>query len=196
MGQVETVAIKSSGSTIVENRLIGDFDIEDRLQDSRGFPGRDGEGDIESEDKTEDILGVMDFCEIDDRFCGGRMHKFLRFIMILPVLVAELELRGSFLLQNSFRGVGLGNCLDAMLTVIVTTLIDRDLFPTLPAEESMAAIGEEVFCLIVFTESLIELEEKAADLAFELRFLLAVVEVEIFVRGVTDRANYLFRYRW
>jgi hypothetical protein len=32
-----------------------------------------------------------------------------------------------------------------MLTVIVTTLIDRDLFPVFPAEESMIAVGAEVF---------------------------------------------------
>lgn len=145
MGLIETVAIKSGGSAIVENRLIGDLDIEDRLQDSGGFPGGDGEGDIESEDKTEDILGVMDFGEIDSWFFGGRMRKFLGFIMILPVLIAELELRGSFLLQNQFRRIELGKGLDAMLTVVVAALIDRDLFPAFPTEKSMTAIGAEVF---------------------------------------------------
>lgn len=72
--------------------------IEDGFQDSGGFPGRDGEGDIESQDKTEDVFGVMDFCEIDDLFLGCRMHKFLGLVMILPVLIAELELGASFLL--------------------------------------------------------------------------------------------------
>lgn len=38
----------------------------------------------------------------------------------------------------------------------------------------------------MFTESLLNLEEKAADLASELGFLLAVVEVEIFVWGIAD----------
>lgn len=98
MCQVETVAIKSRRRGIVENRLIGDFDIEDGLQDSGGFPGRDGEGDIESQDKTEDVFGVVDFCKIDGRLFWGRMYEFLWLVMILSVLIAELELRGSFLL--------------------------------------------------------------------------------------------------
>lgn len=73
------------------------------------------------------------------------MDKFLGFVMILPVLIAELELGGSFFLESSFRQVELSNRLATMETVIVTTLIDRDLFPVLPAEEGMVAVGAEVF---------------------------------------------------
>jgi hypothetical protein len=73
------------------------------------------------------------------------MYKFRRFIMILPILVAELELRASFLLQHSFHRIEFRERLCTMLTVIVTTLIDRDLFPVFPAEESMIAVGAEVF---------------------------------------------------
>ena len=42
-------------------------------------------------------------------------------------------------------------------------------------------------------EALISLEQVTADLAPDLRFLHAVVEVEIFVRGITDRADNQFR---
>jgi len=92
MRQVETVAIKGSCGGIVKDRLIREVDIEDGLQDGSGFPRRDGKGDIESEDEAQDVFGVMDFRKIDSRLFGGRMHKVLGFVMILPVLIAELEL--------------------------------------------------------------------------------------------------------
>jgi hypothetical protein len=72
------------------------------------------------------------------------MDKFLGFVMIFPVLIAELELGGSLFLQRSFRRVELGKGLDAMLAVIVAALVDRDLFPAFPAEKSTAAIRAEV----------------------------------------------------
>lgn len=87
----------------------------------------------------------MDFGKIDDRYFGGGMYKFLRLIMILPILVAEFELRASLLLQHSFRRIEFAESLNTMLTVIVTTLIDRDLFSIFPAEEGIIAVGAEVF---------------------------------------------------
>jgi hypothetical protein len=87
----------------------------------------------------------MDFGKIDDRLFGGGMYKFLRLIMILSILVAELKLRVSLLLQHSFRRIEFRERLCTMLTAIIATLIDRDLFPVFPAEESMIAVGTEVF---------------------------------------------------
>ena len=97
-------------------------------------------------------------------------------------------------MYGSLRGIELGKRLEAMLTVVVATLIDRDLFPALPTQKSIAAIGAEVFLLVVFAESLLNLEEVATDFAFKLRFLFAVVEVEIFLGGIADRTNYLSRH--
>ena len=87
----------------------------------------------------------MDFGKIDYGFFGCRMLKFLGFVVILPVLVAELELGESFLLQGLFRSVEFGKGLDAVLAVIGATLIDRDFFSALPAKEGMVAIRAEVF---------------------------------------------------
>ena len=41
-------------------------------------------------------------------------------------------------------------------------------------------------------ESLVSLKQVAADFAHDLRFLLAVVVVEIVVRGIADRTNNQF----
>jgi hypothetical protein len=98
MLEVVVVAVKRRGCRIVQNRLIRDPDIEDGLQNSRSFPGWNGERDVKGKDKPEDVLGVMDSRKFDDRFIGLRVHKLLGLVMILPILVAELELRASFLL--------------------------------------------------------------------------------------------------
>ncbi len=90
--EIEAVAVKRRGSRIVQDRLIRDLDIEDGLQNNRGFPGWNSEGDVKGKDQAEDILGVMDFRQLDDGFLRGRVHQFLGLVMILPVLVAELEL--------------------------------------------------------------------------------------------------------
>ena|GEM_PF-6743583 len=84
-------------------------------------------------------------------------------------------------------------CLDAVLAVVVGAFVERDLFPDLPSVERVVAVGAKVFCLIVFTESLVGLEQVTTDLAPDLSFLLAVIVVEIVVRGIADRANNQFR---
>jgi hypothetical protein len=65
--------------------------------------------------------------------------------MILPVLIAELKLRASFLLQCPFSRVEFREGLDAVLAAIVRAFVERDLFPDLPSKESMVAVGAEVF---------------------------------------------------
>jgi hypothetical protein len=80
-----------------------------------------------------------------------------------------------------------------VLTIVVTTLIEGYLFPGLPPKERMVAVRAEVFRLFVFTETLVSLKQVAADLASKLRFLPAVVAVEIVMRGIADRTNDQFR---
>jgi hypothetical protein len=119
MCQVEAVAVKSRGGGIIKNRLIGELDIEDGLQDNGCFPSRHGERDIESQDKSEDIFGVMDFCKIDGRLIGCRMQKFLGLVVILSVLIAEFELGSSLFLKMPLGGIKLCDGLEAMRAVIV-----------------------------------------------------------------------------
>ena len=56
MLEIVAVAVKRRGCRVVQDRLIRDADIEDRLQNSRGFPGWNGEGDVKGKDQTEDVL--------------------------------------------------------------------------------------------------------------------------------------------
>jgi hypothetical protein len=65
------VAVKGRGCGIVQHRLVRNPDTEDIPQDGGGFSGRDGEGHIECQDKAEDVLGVMDLCQINCRFIRG-----------------------------------------------------------------------------------------------------------------------------
>lgn len=73
------------------------------------------------------------------------MDEFLGFVMIFPVLIAEFKLGTAFFLECSFRRTEFGKRLDTMLTVIVATLIDCDLFPVFPTEKSIPAVRAEVF---------------------------------------------------
>ena len=98
MLEVVAVTVKRCGCRIVQDRLIRDLDVEDGLQNSRGFPGWNSEGDVKGKDQTEDVLGVMNLRKLDNRLFRFRVQKLVGFVMILPVLIAEFELRASFLL--------------------------------------------------------------------------------------------------
>ena len=117
------MTIESRGGRIVENGLIGDMNLEDRLHDDRSLSGRDRKRDIEGEDKAEDIFGVVDSCKVDHWPLRCGMDEFLGFVMIFPVLIAEFKLGTAFFLECSFRRTEFGKRLDTMLTVIVATLI-------------------------------------------------------------------------
>jgi len=60
MVQIKAMAVEWS-SSVIEDSLIRDIDVKDRPQDQGGFSGGDSERDIESEDKAENIRGIMDF---------------------------------------------------------------------------------------------------------------------------------------
>jgi len=64
--------------------------------------------------------------------------------MILPVLIAEFELRASFFLQGPFIRIEFRKGLNAMLAVISTAFVDRYHFPHFPAKERKIAVGAEV----------------------------------------------------
>jgi len=62
-----------------------------------------------------------------------------------------------------------------------------------PAEERQPAIGAEELRFPVAPETVLNLEEMATNLAFDLRTFLAVVEVEIIVGRLAAEADHLFR---
>jgi hypothetical protein len=62
-----------------------------------------------------------------------------------------------------------------------------------PAEERQPAMGAEELRFSVVPEAVLDLEEMATNLAFDLRAFLAVVEVEIIVRRLAAEADHLLR---
>jgi len=65
--------------------------------------------------------------------------------VILPVLIAEFELRASFFLQGLFIRIEFREGLNAVLAAVVATFIEGDLFSGLPAKKRVIAVRAEVF---------------------------------------------------
>ena len=119
--------------------------------------------------------------------------EFTGFEMVLPVLLAEFKLRAKFFLDKAFSRIKLIESLNAMGAVIVTAFINSNFFTFFPLKERMMAIRAEVFGFIVFTEPLVKLKQVVTDLAFELSSFIAIVVVDINVRGVAERTESLLR---
>ena len=70
------MAVIGGGLGVIENGLVRDRDIKDPLHDVGSFAGADGEGHIEGQDKTENILRVMDSSNVDEWFERTRVNEF------------------------------------------------------------------------------------------------------------------------
>jgi hypothetical protein len=155
IAQVKGMAIESCGCGIVEDGLIRDFDVKDTTEYGGGLSGSDGKRHIKGEDKAEDVSGIVNFREINFRVIRLGMIKFAGFIMILPVLVTELELRAAFFLKQAFSVIKLIKRLYAMTAIIVGAFIDGDIFTIFPFKQSAVAVRAEEPGFIVFAESLV-----------------------------------------
>jgi hypothetical protein len=124
------------------------------------------------------------------------MIKLLQFVMILPILVVDLELRAALFHQGPLGRIELGDGLETVRAVIVGAFVDGYFLLNFPAEERQSAMGTEELRFSVVPEAVPDLEEKAANLASDLRAFLAVVEVEIIVGCLAAEADHLFRYPW
>lgn len=69
--EIEGVAVESSRGSIIKDSLVRDIDIEDRAKDKSSFSCTQSKRDIESEDESENIRGVMDFTKVNRRFIRG-----------------------------------------------------------------------------------------------------------------------------
>jgi len=134
----------------------------------------------------------MDLRQIDGRLFRGRVEKLFCFEMVLPVLVVELELRTSLFLQSPLGWIKLREGLETVWTVVVGAFVNGHFLLGFPAKQSKTAIGTEKLRFSRIPEPVLDLEEMAADLAFDLRALLAVVEVEIVVGRIAAQADYVF----
>lgn len=54
------MAVVGGGFGVIEDSLVRDTDVKDILQDISSLAGRDSEGDVEGQDKPEDVLRVVD----------------------------------------------------------------------------------------------------------------------------------------
>jgi hypothetical protein len=114
----------------------------------------------------------------------------MRLVVILPVLVAELELGAPPHCQFPFLLVELRRLPDTVRAAVIGALVDRHLLSHFPGKERMEAIRAVVLGLLL--EPPLYLKELPADLAQKLAPLLPVVVVEIVVRGIADRTNNQF----
>jgi len=121
--------------------LIGDRDGEHGSEDEGCLSCTQGEGDVKSQDKANNIGSVMDGPQIDDRLFGLREGKLVGLVVVLPVLVGELKLRTPFLDQGLFPLVEFIDLPYPMKAGIVTAFVDGHLFPLFPGKEGMLAIG-------------------------------------------------------
>jgi len=172
------MAIEGGRSRVVQYGLIGDRDAEHRSEHEGRLSRTQGERDIKSQDKANNIGSVMDGPQIDDRLFGLREGKLVGLVVVLPVLVGELKLRTPFLDQGLFPLVQFIDLPYPMKAGIVTAFVDRHFFSLLPGEEGVVTVGEVVLCLTL-AEPFLLLKPLSADLAQELGSLLAVIVVEI-----------------
>lgn len=149
------MTVESGSRCVVKDCLIRDLDVEYRSEYECSFSCSNSKRDVKGEYKTEDVRCIVDFSEIDFWSIWLGMSKFVGLVMILPVLVAELELRAAFLLKNTFSCIELIKCLSTMKAVIIAAFIDSDLFAHFPFKEGAIAIRAEELGLGVFTESLV-----------------------------------------
>ncbi len=186
------MAIEGGGSGVVQDGLIGDRDGEDGSEDESRLSCTQGEGDVKSQDKAKNMRSVVDGLQINGRLLRLGEGKRMGLVMVLPVLVGELKLRTSFLGQCLFRLVEFIDVAYPMGAVVVAALVDGHFLSLFPGEEGMLAVGAIVLGFSL-AESFFLLKELAADLAEELRSFLAVVVVEVGMRGKAGGAAGAFR---
>jgi hypothetical protein len=154
------------------------MDGEHGSEDEGCLSCTEGEGDVKSQDKAQNVRSIVDGPQIDDRLFGFWDSKLVGLVVILPVLVGELKLRASFFGQSLFPLVEFIQVTYPMGAGIVAALVDGHFFSLFPGEEGVMAVGAVVLCFSL-AESFFLLKEFPADLAQELGSLLAVVVVEI-----------------
>lgn len=193
MFQIEGMAVESGSGSVIEDGLIRDLDVKDRAENEGGFSGSDCKRDVKGEYKAKDVGSIVDFSKIDFRIIRLGMVKFFGLVMILPVLIAELKLRAAFLLKGTFSGIKLIKGLSTMKTIIIAAFKDSDLFALFPFKQGAIAIRAEELGRGVFAKSLVYLKEMATDFAFQLSAFIAVIVVDIDMRGIAQRTA---RQRW
>ena len=178
MTEVEVVAVVGGSLSVVEDRLITEGDVKDLAQDLGGFTSRECKRDMEGQDQAEQIGRAMNAGQVQERPFEGGGAELSRLEVILSILVAQLELGQTQLLQQPFVPVQGRFLLLVVGAAVVGTFIEgavRTLFPTV---ESALAVRTPVRGLTgPMTGS--DLRQTATDFAAQLAGLATIIAVEI-----------------
>ena len=178
MTEVEVVTVVGGGLGVVEDSLIAEGHVKDLAQDLGGFTSREGERDMEGQDQAEQIGRAMNAGQVEARPLDGRRFQLSRLEVILPILVAQLELGETEPLQQPFVPVQGGFLLEVVGAAVVGTFIEgavRTLFPTV---EGTLAVRTPVRGF-VGAMARRDWRQAATDFAAQLAGLATVVEIEI-----------------
>ena len=154
---------------------MGERDTEDGPKDKGSLPRTEGKRDIEGKDETHDIGSV-----VGPRECpgfGSPSRKFVRLVMVFPVLIGQFELRTPCLYQFPFLFIELARLSSPVLTVVVAAFVVGNFLFLFPDKQGVKAIGAVVLAL--FLEPFFSLEEFATDLTQKLAPFLPIVIVEV-----------------
>jgi len=86
------VAIISGGLGVIEHGLIRNRDSKDLFEDSGGFSGGDGKGDMEGECQPEHIRRIVNTKEIDVGIVGFGMLQLFVVELIFSELITQFKL--------------------------------------------------------------------------------------------------------
>ena len=162
------MAVVGGGFGVVQDGLVRDADIKDVLQDEGGLSGADGEGDVEGQDESQDILGVVNSSDVDERFERARMNKFCRLKQEFAVHVAEFELGRFYFLQDFLRWVKPVEGVKPVGAVVVAAFVHNDVQESFPAEQGMLAVRTEVLGFEGSLRTVIGLKDGRTDFAAQL----------------------------
>lgn len=168
--QVEGVTMTGSRLSVIEDGLAGDMDIKDHSENESGFFCTHGERDIESQNQSQYMIGVVYFGEIHSCLSWFGVFNLFRCEVILSVLVIEFEVGGAELLHHSFGRVEFFEVLTPARTIWITALINGDVILLFPVVEGVVAIGAKKIGtgFFFFLETLVDFEGGLTDFTNQL----------------------------
>ena len=177
VAEVEGVAVISGGLGIVEDRLVAEGHAEDSAQDLGGLTGGEGKGDVEGQHQAQHVGRTVQAGEVDGGPVRSGRGELGRLKMVFAILIAQLELGGTELLQQLFVPVQGLLLLEVVRTTLARTFVEGTVDTLFPAEEGVATIGAPVRSLRRPMTTR-DLRQAATDFATQLAGLAAIVAVE------------------
>src|SRR5262249_51172259 len=150
---------------------------KDLTQDLSGLASREGKRDVEGQDQPQHIGRTMNAGQVDGRPIGSGRGQLSWLEVILPILIAQLELGEAQLLQQFFVPLQSLLLLPVVKAAIARALIDGAVRALFPAVEGAVTVRTPVRGL-GRTMAASELRQAATDFAVQLASLPTIVEVE------------------